>query len=361
MKSPHCIVRLAKIVLVKIVVGCYAIGLLAACSHNPTTLTQNIQSEKTNTPNSPVNFDPQPTAKLLTAQQISYTTINDFVWLPTGQGIVLITNSELSLFGLSASKTLEPVSRVQVDIPTLPVISQSMAIMAWAGKDNFVHLWDIDRQAILPSLGEGSAPITGISFSSAKNLLAWASYDQTISVWDVDVQQQIITWDSASWLSELAFSPDSKLVAGANITNFSLDIFDVGTGKAVQSIKWGDSASGVLYSAMISPDWNKAAWVSRGIVQVMDLSHQTYGPLLAHEDYVSAVAWAPNSLILATASGATADGQFSPVVQLWDIQTGNLLSTLVQQTGVIEINFSPDGRKLAVLLSGGFLRIWAIE
>lgn len=342
---------------------CLVIYLNIACSQYPSIANTNqTKPSKTNTPfldSKAIN--PNTARKLVTSKQVNFNAANSFIWLPGEQSILLATSAELNLFSLTSSKTSQPVTRIQANNPTLLSVSYSTNKIAWTGEDNLLHLWDIDKLVAVPTMGEGTAPITGLSFARVESVIAVAGYEKTITIWDVDLQQKIISWNTSAWLTELSFSPDNRQIAGVDLVGFSLIIFNSNTGEEENEIRWGDSASAVLYNALISPDWGKVAWVSRGIVQIMDTSKDAYGPLLAHEDYVSDVAWAPNSLVIATAAGATVDGQFSPVVQLWDAQTGILLNTLVQKAGVIGVDFSPDGHELAILLSGGVLEIWAIE
>ena len=344
-------------------VCCLVISLSIACSQYPFIANTNkTQPPKTNTPSIDSKaINPNTASKLVTSKQVNFTAANSFIWLPGGQSILLANSAELNLFSLTSSKTSQSITRIQANNPTLLSVSYSINKIAWTGEDNLLHLWDIHKQVKSPTIGEGTAPVTGLSFARVEPVIAVAGYEKTISIWDVDSQQKIISWNTSAWLTELSFSPNNRQIAGVDLVGFSLIIFNSNTGEEENEFRWGDSASAVLYNALLSPDWGKVAWVSRGIVQIMDTSNDAYGPLLTHEDYVSDVAWAPNSLVIATAAGASVDGQFSPVVQLWDAQTGLLLKTLVQKAGVIGVDFSPDGHELAILLSGGILEIWAIE
>ncbi|MEJ2600199.1 MAG: hypothetical protein P8Z00_17830 [Anaerolineales bacterium] len=83
--------------------------------------------------------------------------------------------------------------------------------------------------------------------------------------------------------------------------------------------------------------------------------------MLSHEDAVNALAWSPDSTILATAAAATVNGNFVPVVELWNAESGKMLNTLVLTNPAIQISFSPDGKSLATLDSAGTLHLWAVK
>lgn len=349
--------------LIRLFVCLCASCSLIACSQLQSTKNSfpNITTPITTQTQDTKTINPKTIHKLVTSKQVNFATATGFTWLPDGRGVLLANNRELNFFQLTSNKSFTSVANIQVNNPIMLRVSQLSKKIAWITTDNFLHLWDTEKKVELPLIGDKSTPITGIAFSQVEPKIAKASYNKAISIWEVDLHKQLIAWDTPSWLVELSFSPDGGKIAGVDLEGFSIFLYKVATGEEVQKIRWSESASAVLYDALLSPDWSKIAWVSRGIVQIASVSDGAVGPLLTHEDYISDVAWAPNSQVLATAAAAIVDGQFSPVVQLWDVQTGKLLKTMVQQAGVIELEFSPDGYELAILLSDGVLQIWAIE
>lgn len=301
-------------------------------------------------------------SRLVSSKQLNHSSAMSFIWLSEGQGILVATESDLGLFRVLSGKTFAPITQLKATMPRLLTISRTTSMVAWTSTDNLIHFWNIDKQLTdLPALGTGDAVITGLSISPTSSTLAQSATDHSVTIWDIDLRQQAITWMASAWLTELSFSPDGKQIAGVDPGNFSLDIFNIESGAKIRQIKWRESSSPVLYNARFSPDWQRVAWVSRGIVQIMDVSNEHYGPLLMHEDYVNEIAWSPDGRIIATASAATVDENFVPVVQFWDALNGKLVKTIPQPASILELDFSPDGYELAILLSSGVLEIYTVQ
>ncbi len=207
-----------------------------------------------------------------------------------------------------------------------------------------------------------SGTVTSLSLASESGKIAFSTFDNQVQVWEGrDGSFQIFKeWQLPYWLTDLAFSPDGATLAGADLTNFKVHLFDLASGEEVRSLIWTEHASPALYGVEFSPDWKYLAWVARGSVMIMDLESGEPLANLEHEDFVSAYTWSADGQLLATAAAGTLNGEFSPMVYLWEANSGALVNQLAQQASVLSMSFSPDGRELAVLTSGGALQIWQV-
>jgi WD40 repeat protein len=281
-----------------------------------------------------------------------------FTFVNQGQTFALAAGSQIELY--NAAPSFQNISIPAKNIKLLDA-SPDQRALAWVNQDNDIHLVNIPQPSQSYTLTGTTGEVTSLAFAPSGSQLASASYENQLRIWDTSNGQISKTWDLPYWLSDISYSPDGSQIGGVDLPNFIVHILDATTGDEIKSLTWSESASPVLYGAYFSPDWKTIAWVARGTVQLMSVESGNLGPLLSHEDAVNALAWSPDSTLLATASAATVNGNFVPVVELWSLDTGKTLNTLVLSEPALQISFSPDGKTLATLDSAGTVQFWAVK
>jgi WD40 repeat protein len=305
-----------------------------------------------------VIIEPGNAASLQVVNSVVESETTSFVWMPEGEELALAKQTQVLLFDLPDTKD---VAEIAADQPTYLAASPDRNQLAWGTQDNKVQLWHAAGDEETITLQVRDSAVTSLTFSPTGEDLAASVYDRQVFLWDAASGEQKVSWEFPYFLTNLSFSPDSARLAGADPENFTVHIWDKTSGDQLSELAWTDHASPVLYGAFFSPDWKTVAWVARGTVQLMDVASGDLGPALQHEDFVNAdVAWSPDGTLLASASAATVNGEYVPVVIVWDAQTGEKIQTLPHEQPVISLAFSPSGRELASLSFGGKLQIWAV-
>jgi WD40 repeat protein len=377
-----------------------AFGLLASCTQPPQTALPTLQSTQTTIPVPPVTppretstaapiathtvipptstftpayptatlvtpspiinnlvIDPQNVIDLQPVTQINQSGAQSFAWVPGGMSMALVTDKEIVLY-----KGFPSTESGRLDAPGTTTIASSPdgQLLASTGEDNIVHIWDLTNNQEIAALKGHTGAVTGLAFSPDGKILATSSFDNSVRQWEPKTGKLLTTWNYSYWPATVQFSPDGSSLAGVELENFTVHIWNSSNGKEQRALSWTETASPALYSAIFSPDWKTLAWTARGTVQLMDVKTEKLGQVLSHEDFVSATSWSPDGKLIATASAATVNGTFSPAVILWDVATGKPANTLVQPDPAVSLGFSTNGFSLATLVNEGLLSLWAV-
>jgi RNA polymerase sigma factor (sigma-70 family) len=179
-----------------------------------------------------------------------------------------------------------------------------------------IHLWDTATGKELRRLRGPASGVTALAFSRNGRVLASGHSDRTVRLWEVATGQQLGQLGEryapqftnglrVTGVSCVAFSRDGKMVAGAQLGENTLHVWELATGKELGRMAGpGRGNAEAIHAVAFSPDGK--ALLSGGrdrIVRVWDVATgKETRRLTGHRGEVTAVAFAPDGRSLATGS-----------------------------------------------------------
>ncbi|GAD96581.1 vegetative incompatibility protein HET-E-1 [Paecilomyces variotii No. 5] len=235
------------------------------------------------------------------------------------------------------------------------VSSPNKKFVAFPSSDKTVKLWNV-TSGLFQQTFEGwwnrTGPVRWVAFSPDSKLIASVSSESTtVKLWDITsglVQQTFENHDSP--VEYVAFSPDGKLVAA--VSHKTVTLWDTTSGLIHLNFRVYDDndhdhdhydektnyISGVAFSpdtrliALASSDNTIKLWnTTSGLIQQILTDHS--------DDNMNTVAFSHDRKLLASAS-------YEGTIKLWDINSGLVKQTIAFDGVILSMQFSPQDEYL---------------
>lgn len=239
---------------------------------------------------------------------------------------------------------------------TTVAFSPNGSLLASAGSDGTVKIWDLQTGKQLRSIYGDSAPIASICISSDGRMLATAGLGKQIRTWEVATGAKRHQISTQEGVTAIAFHPSrNMLVSGGE--NGTVRLWDMVSGKEEQVIK---KYAGAVRSFVPCRDGRLLASIiytepKVGIVLWDITTGREFGRFDSPGKEIAAIAIGPRG-------DALAIGEPDGTVRLWNVVKGMKPQLLKGHSGSVNsLAFSPDGSQLVTGAKDRTVRVWDVR
>jgi WD40 repeat protein/transcriptional regulator with XRE-family HTH domain len=257
--------------------------------------------------------------------------------------------------------TLHRVGPAHTDMVIALAFSLDERTLASGSADGSLKLWDVERRALLWTVGPQGA-VLSLVFSPDGRTLASGWLDATVRLYDPRLGVPLEVLPHPSAVFALAWSPDGRLLASGDSAG-TIRLWEIGQEEgshAATCVEVLAGHSSWVRGLAFAPDGSRLASASwDGSVKLWEVGQTGSGrwleTLLEHTEQVNCLAWSPDG-------GTLASGGHDHTIRLWEAKSGRARVVLSgHRAEVFSLAFTPDSGRLLSGSEDGTLRVWDVQ
>jgi WD40 repeat protein len=217
-----------------------------------------------------------------------------------------------------------------------------------------ILIWDATTGLLVQNLNGHANPVNQVRWNPVGKYIATSSQDGSIIIWNANNGDIISTFELKDNVNFIDWNPDGIRLASAGLDGSSV-IWDAFSGSKILTLEETLNSKDEI---KWSPDGNYVA-TSDGCDPIKIWDGYTGNLLKKFKESVGTVLacyfnWNPDGTLIASRSYYTK-------AFVWDVLSGNMIFILDHQSIISDIQWSPEGNRIATIGVDSTIKIWEID
>jgi WD40 repeat protein len=257
------------------------------------------------------------------------------------------SDETIKLWDIASGQAIKTIKGHAGDVLSVAFSSDGKIIVS-GSEDRTIKLWDVASGLELKNLTGAMCPVTELTVTLRGGMLVTNCSD-TIKLWDLASRKGVIILKGhTAFITSFDISPEGKILASSGFDK-TIKLWDMSSGQLLKTMtQHGD----VIQSIRFSPTGNLLVSDTKQLL-VSDSSKlwdvaAGQGQHLSQNLSDKTFLFLPDGKMLVMGR-AMSEGVFrlATPIKLWDVATGQELSTLQDSDEISKFVLSPDGKKAA--------------